>query len=276
MIPDSLYIGMRTLARHDTAGPDITHVEARVILAHPAELPPPPPPATWTTGLAGNERTVSVGDNSGVLTMVAVVIVMMMISYKHCRRLFSTLWQELWAMRHRANVFDEHTTNETRVLALMALQWCLCTGLLLYSGLGLSGTRLLPDKAFVNSGSMILLMMVYYATQWVTYQVLGYTFSTHTGRRLFVQGFTASQSLLGFALIIPALVSIFYPSAAFIAVIVGVSLYLIARIIFITKGFRIFYTNFGSLFYFILYLCTLEIIPLILVYNLALFLVNSL
>lgn len=276
MIPDSLYIGMRTMARHDTAGPDITHVEARVILAHPAEVPPPPPSATWSTGLDGTARTVSVGDNSGVLTMVTVVLVLMMISYKHCRRLFSTLWQEMRAMRHRANAFDEHTTNETRVLALMALQWCMCTGLLLYSGLGLSGVTLAPAKAFVDTGCMILLMMAYYVMQWVAYQALGYTFSTPTGRRLFVQGFTASQSLLGFALIIPALVSIFYPSAAFAAVIVGISLYLIARIAFITKGFRIFYTNFGSLFYFILYLCTLEIIPLILVYNSALFLVNSL
>ncbi len=276
MLPDSLNIGMRPLERFDTAGPDLSHIEARTILRHPRELPPPPAPAKWSTGLDGSERTVSVGDNSGVLTVVAVVIVLMMINYKHCRRLFSTLWQEMWAMRHRANVFDEHTSNETRVLALMALQWCMCTGLLLYSGLGLSGATLAPSKAFIDTGSLILLMVAYYVAQWAAYQVVGYTFTTPIGRRLFVQGFTSSQSLLGFALLIPALVSIFYPSAAFVAVIVGVSLYIIARIVFITKGFRIFYTNFGSIFYFILYLCTLEIVPLLLVYYLALFLVNSL
>ncbi len=276
MILDSLLISARILERHDTAGPDIGHVEARVVLPHPAEVAPPPPPAQWSTGLDGTPRTINVGDNSGVLTMVTVVLVLMMISYRHCRRLFATLWQEMWAMRHRHNVFDERTTNETHVLTLMAMQWCMCTGLLLYSGLGITGTALQPAKAFVDTGCLTLLMMGYYAMQWIACQVLGYTFSTPAGRRLFVQGFTASQSLLSFALIIPSLVSIIYPSASFTAVIVGAALYLTARIVFIIKGFRIFYTNFGSLFYFILYLCTLEIAPIILVYNLALLLVNSL
>ncbi|MDE5596138.1 MAG: DUF4271 domain-containing protein, partial [Muribaculaceae bacterium] len=39
---------------------------------------------------------------------------------------------------------------------------------------------------------------------------------------------------------------------------------------FIWKGFSIFYNNIFSLVYFILYLCALEIIPLIYVFQLAL------
>ncbi|MDE6655263.1 MAG: DUF4271 domain-containing protein [Muribaculaceae bacterium] len=44
---------------------------------------------------------------------------------------------------------------------------------------------------------------------------------------------------------------------------------------FIIKGFRIFYHKIWSLLYFILYLCTLEIVPLIILYLTALSLVNS-
>ena len=42
----------------------------------------------------------------------------------------------------------------------------------------------------------------------------------------------------------------------------GIVLYIIARVIFICKGFIVFYDNFYSLLYFILYLCTLEIAPI--------------
>ncbi|WP_367617564.1 DUF4271 domain-containing protein, partial [uncultured Duncaniella sp.] len=40
--------------------------------------------------------------------------------------------------------------------------------------------------------------------------------------------------------------------------------------------FRLFYDNFGSLLYFILYLCTLEIVPLVLIYRAVLVLHNLL
>ena len=47
----------------------------------------------------------------------------------------------------------------------------------------------------------------------------------------------------------------------------GSVLYLVVRLIFICKGFRLFYDNLLSSVYFILYLCTLEIAPLILLYK---------
>ncbi|MDE6169760.1 MAG: DUF4271 domain-containing protein, partial [Duncaniella sp.] len=51
----------------------------------------------------------------------------------------------------------------------------------------------------------------------------------------------------------------------------AVVFYFLTRILFICKGFRLFYDNFGSLLYFILYLCTLEIVPLVLIYRVILF-----
>ncbi|MCD8385975.1 MAG: DUF4271 domain-containing protein [Bacteroidales bacterium] len=248
------------------------------------ETEPELPTENWREGRLGDERPINIGDNSGVLAIVSCIFILMMLGYKQCRRLFSSLGHQLWGMRRRANVFDPHTSNETRYIVLMAVQWCVYTGLLLYSGISVASADsalgvhalLLPGKAFVHTGLLIGLMAVYYVVQYGVYQLLGYTFSDSAGRRLFVKGFEASQLLLGFALIIPALVAIFYPDAAAVCVVIGISLYIVARVIFIAKGFRIFYTNFGSLLYFILYLCTLEIIPLILVCQIALFLVNSL
>ena len=99
-------------------------------------------------------------------------------------------------------------------------------------------------------------------------------FSLPDGRRQWLRGFNASQSLAGLALIIPALLTIFYPDAARPTLIVAGCIYFLARVIFIAKGFRIFFTRITSLVYFILYLCTLEIIPVILVYQAAMFLVD--
>ncbi len=232
----------------------------------------PPPPPSWLDGLEGTPHPVGVGDDNGVLAVITAMFLVMLLSFRHCRRLFATLFQELLGMRQRANVFDEHTSNETQMMVLMAVQWSVYTGLLGYAALSRM-YPLDPGGAFVHTLMLICLTASYYVFQLCAYSTLGYTFTTRAGKRHFVQGFTASQSLLGFLLIIPALVAIFYPEAGDVMLKVAAVCYLVARMVFIAKGFRIFYTKIFSLFYFILYLCALEIIPLIILYRIALILI---
>lgn len=259
------------------AAPALTYTEAETLVVEVA-----PDPEPWLSGIEGEERAVPIGSDSGILSLVTGLLLMMMLIIHRCRKLFGALWQELLGMRSRANAFDDRTSGESSALILMSVQWSVCAGILLYCALALDGASLLAGlfgveplslrpgfSPFVDTVLLIGLALAYYAAQLATYWTLGYVFADPAGRRLYVQGFTASQSLLGFALLIPALVAIFYQSSAAAMVAVAAGLYVLARIIFIIKGFRIFYRNFGSLLYFILYLCTVEILPLILVYRLA-------
>ena len=249
----------------DTLAPAITLIS----IAEPAEMP------DWHQGIEGSPRPVNAGDNSGVLALLTAMFLAMMLSYRKCRRLFYVLWQEMLGMRSRENAFDESTGNERWAIALMSVQWCVCIGLLLYSAISSIGPETglcvppRPENAFADTGRLICLAATYFLTQMAAYWLLGYTFATQAGSRLLMQGFTSSQCLLGFALIVPALVGIFYPPTAKAMVITGAALYILARIVFISKGFRIFYQNFGSLLYFILYLCTLEIVPALIVLETA-------
>ncbi|MCM1452801.1 MAG: DUF4271 domain-containing protein [Clostridium sp.] len=246
-------------AKLDTLAPAVEYTPI-VVVAKPAD---------WHDGIAGDTRPVNVGDNSGVLALLTGIFLAMMLSYRKCRRLFYALWQEMLGMRSRENAFDESTGNERGAIALMTLQCCVCIGLLLYCAISSLGPQLglceapLPENAFEDTGRLMALAAGYILAQTGIYWLLGYTFTTPDGRKLLMQGFTSSQCLLGFALIIPALVGIFYPAMAMAMAFVGAGLYILARIVFISKGFRIFYQNFGSLLYFILYLCSLEIAPVL-------------
>lgn len=238
---------------------------------------PEPDPDPWLSGLEGEERAVPIGSDSGILSLVTALLLMMLLIVHRCRKLFGSLWQELLGMRRRANAFDDRTSGESSALTLMAVQWSVCAGILLYSALSLGGASMFgmeppspaPKAPFVAMAMLVGLAMAYYVAQLAAYWLLGYVFVDPAGRRLYVQGFTASQSLLGFALLVPALVSIFYQGVAPVMVALAAGLYVLARIIFVIKGFRIFYRNFGSLLYFILYLCAVEILPLIFVCELA-------
>lgn len=219
----------------------------------------------YTNGLLGETRPIQPGQNSGVMTILVLTFLFVAFSFKHYSRLFKHSTQDLWSMRRRENAFDEHTSNETHTLFVMLLQLWVYEGILLFGKLS---NNIIPEnKIFPIIISLIGLSAVFYLLQLAIYHIIGYVFSDKIGTSQLIKGFNASHILLGITLLIPAFISIFYPGYSEMMFNIAFSLYFIARVIFICKGFRIFYYNFGSLFYFILYLCTLEIIPVILVYS---------
>ncbi len=227
----------------------------------------------YTEGLPGDWRTESAGQNSGVLLVLLTAFLFVAFNFKHFSRLFKTFAQDLWSMRRRENAFDDHTTNEGRTLISLLVQLWVFQGILLFSRVN-SVSAVSEDNIFAVAAAMIGLATLFYLSQLAIYSTLGSVFSDEIGTMQLVKGFNASQSLLGISLIIPASISIFYPDSAGAMFWIGIILYFIARVIFVCKGFRIFYHNFSSLLYFILYLCTLEIIPVILLYSGALFLAD--
>ena len=97
----------------------------------------------------------------------------------------------------------------------------------------------------------------------LVYHVLGYVFADSISTRLWIDGFKATQSLLGLLLLPVIGVMLLKPELSTPMLLVAAGLYICARLVFICKGFRIFYGNLSSIVYFILYLCSLEIVPLV-------------
>ena len=106
------------------------------------------------------------------------------------------------------------------------------------------------------------------------YNIVGYAFGDTHKRKAWLRAYNATQVPLALALTIPVTLAVFDPPAAGVALIIAAALCVLARIAFFIKGFSIFYINISSPFYFILYLCTLEITPVIFLYSCALKIVS--
>lgn len=223
----------------------------------------------YTEGIPGVMRHISTSEDSGIMTLLVTTFLLVAIGFRHCPRLLKTFAQDLWTVRRRANAFDDRTANETQVLVTLIIQTCVYESILL---LALTGKPVPAENVFPTTMMLLGITCTLYLFQLASYGLIGYVFSDKTGKTQWIKGFNASQSLLGFTLIIPALFSLFYPSTIPAMLILSAVLYAMARIVFICKGFRIFYHNFGSLLYFILYLCSVEIIPVILAYSGSVFL----
>ncbi len=229
------------------------------------------PTTTLPPFMSGNEpqsRTNHPGHDSGIIIILSITFLLVAFNYSSYRRLLSTYSQSLWNVRRRANAFDDHTTNERSLIAILIFQLCVYVGILLSAKIS-TIIPINPDKILITTYSMMGVYGLYYLFQLTSYSIVGWVFSDDGGLSQWIKGFNASHIFLGFALIIPTLISIFYPTTTEVMLTIAIILYVIVRLMFIFKGFRIFYNNLYSLFYFILYLCTLEIIPIFFVYGIA-------
>jgi hypothetical protein len=205
-----------------------------------------------------------------------ILLLLVTLSFRHCGHLFKTLFKDLWNVRTRAKNFDEHTSNETQLMMLYGVQLAVYMGILLNAASDIYHHVPVMAGKFSITAALIVLSIAYYVFQLAAYATVGYAFTEGEGRRQWMRGFNASQAFLGFGLALPALVTVFYPAAATIMLQIAAILYILARLVFIFKGFKIFYHKISSLVYFILYLCTLEVIPVILILYCALNIANVL
>lgn len=228
----------------------------------------------WTIGLEGSTRQNKLNSNSGILTLIVLLFVAISLSFKDYRKLFSKFAEEMRSShKSRGNAFDERSSHETRLMCLSILQYIVCGGIMLFA-LAARHSGVSPDDyGFTTLAAEIGVFAAYYIFDITAYSVVGYTFAGIESMKVLLRRFNSSQSILGITIALPALIIIFYPLLSDAMIYTSVTLYVLARLLFIIKGFDIFFTNIFSLLYFILYLCALEIIPLIYVYHFALLLI---
>ena len=223
----------------------------------------------WSHGIPPEPRAMLPGYDSGVICLLLAAFVLLAANFRHCSTYLKNLPDNLWSVKNRDNAFSPtHTLSETRIVLALVLIVCVMEGIVLYSTFH---SLLLPPGWSVGAGVALAtgVAAAYYAAQLLAYTATAHIFSTARSASLWVKGFNASQSLLTIFLTIPALWVLFNPGSAVTVAIISAVLYLLVRILFICKGFRIFYINSFSLVYFILYLCTLEIAPIFMFVKLA-------
>ena len=192
-------------------------------------------------------------------------------------KFIGAFFRDLAVVRERENLFDA-TMRETSLIFLLLLLSGCSIGVLLYYAVPLFGSAVkagMPQLGFHVSGQLLstlacmLIACGYIGMMWVCYTVVGRVFSDTLHTWLWVRGFTAGTGL-GAAVFLPlALLALTYPSHAAQIVAAAFGMLILVKFLFIVKGFRIFFTESSLWVVFLYYLCSLEIVPLVITFGLA-------
>lgn len=220
----------------------------------------PPEPVeqlpAFMSGLSADKLFTGVGDNSVVVGILVLLAVLLMLCTKRVRRTLKTYRGELWSLRRRRNVFDAETGLSVPVALLLGLNFIVFAATDIYIGCN-------PAQPFSLSDYFIIVGLVaaYYVFKLGGYSMVGYAFAVPPGGKQWLTGFNAAMAFTGLLLMVPTFAALYIPVVAKWILPYALVMWLIGQIVFVCKGFRIFYRDLGSIFYFFLYLCTLEIIP---------------
>ncbi len=204
-------------------------------------------------------------NDTGIMGIALLLFFVLAITFKSGYKYVADITHRLFSVRKRQNAFENHTMSETLLMLALIANTCLMGGIIIYLGIDHWYPELGVDvNVFGIAGRLTSLCVAFYLLQTIAFYTIGWAFAQDKeSTRLWLEGFNASQAILGLILFPLVFIGLLYPTTTQLVLICAIIAYFSSRIVFISKGFRIFFNNLGSYVYFILYLCTLEIVPVL-------------
>ncbi len=212
---------------------------------------------------------------SWILSALLLLFVIVALRFRSNSKYLGAMFKAAFEVRERGNVFDE-TVREKSFIFILNILWCISAGILLFSLY-----RYLADRADIawsflspvaeGRQPLGMVICICVAALWqlimtCAYTIVGNVFSDTLHTRMWVGGYTAVTGLSTLILFPLALLAICYPAGTSALLWVALGGFILAKLVFIWKGFRIFFREITSWVLFLYYLCSLEIVPLIILF----------
>lgn len=213
-------------------------------------------------GLSGKEMPVSASTDSWVITLMILTFALVAASYKRGEKYLYRIFKAIFKLKERNSLFDDTTINETQLRIALLFLTFVTEGLALYYGL-LQPAIKSAESIFPAVLLCITICGTSYLLQRGIYALLGNIFSDNAKTKKFNECFISVNLVIGLFLSPIILLMMFIPEIEYIGLWTSVFLYILARLTIAYKGVRIFSPGAFGLLYIILYLCALEIVPLL-------------
>ncbi len=214
-------------------------------------------------GMAGDPVPYTVRNDNLITSILLVCLVLMLVIYSHSRRFIARQYKELIYVPHAESTQTE-TTGERRIKLLMTLQTCLLFSIVLY----FCTKEYVADTFILASDYHLVVIFFGMLLGYVLGKVLLYTLANSIffdGKKngQFIRSFlliTATQGVLLFPVV---LLLVYFDLSMRYVVYYFAGVVFIGKILVFYKTYIIFFRQNAFFLQIILYLCALEIVPLV-------------
>jgi hypothetical protein len=183
-------------------------------------------------------------------------------------KLLLAMGGKLLGSRSQAISFEVFTGQSLNIM-LFCIPTVLLASIILYCK-GVSDGILLMElsaEMFAFLGFTFLLLGLFIVYKYLTYAFISYIFFDKETERRWNDTFSSAICVSGVILFFPALILFYTEQIDAYGVYFVLFYFIILQILLLYRQFELFFNKKGGWIYFILYLCTLEMIPLFLLYK---------
>jgi len=261
-VPDSLFIHKPTYLKY--AG--ITFDSVAQINAKDSLMSHKEDPATFQ-GYAGVKRNLSLEQIDGIFALLLFCFLSFTYIYKVGINFFTENVRFVFKPRKEASFFNDTTVAEYWYHILLVLQTIVLSSIVLFAVFYEKESGFMPSKSFFTILLFILTISLFEAIKYVIYRFTGFLFNMREHIKIWNRSYMIITELLGLISFIPVLLLVY--SNYYHHIIIGflIIVFIISRLIIFYKIISFFFQENVNLLFLITYLCTVEIIPYILLYR---------
>ena len=180
--------------------------------------------------------------------------------------------RKLFLTHEIGHLFHKQPAIDTYFLTLLTLQTCLLVSILLLKfqsdGFVISTTeRLTTSASSILLACYSLMTVLYCIAKRYIYRFINWIFFDKAKNNLWTDAYFFILSIFGMLLLPVTLLAVYGNLPFHLSIIIPVFLFFLMNLIFIYKCFSIFFSQLHGSFYLFLYFCTLEILPLLVVWK---------
>ena len=184
------------------------------------------------------------------------------------RKFLLQLVKDFLLHRERTSIFATSTAADMRCLLLLILQTCVLSGVFFFNYFN----EVRPDLVTYVPPLWLLaiyigICLAYLFLKWLVYSSLGWIFFDESRTSLWLESYSTLLYYLGLALFPLVLFIVYFDLDLQITLIIGLFLWLFAKILMLYKWIKLFCNNLYGYVLLILYFCALEIVPCIMLYE---------
>lgn len=184
------------------------------------------------------------------------------------RNLLFQLMKDFLLHRARTSIFITSTASDMRYMFLLTLQTCVLGGLCIFNHFNHTQPELIHHlHPGILLSIYIATCILYLMAKWLIYSFLGWIFFDESTTSFWLESYSTLLYHLGFALFPFCLSIVYFDLSPHSAVIIGLILVILAKILMFYKWIRLFCHDLHGSLLLILYFCALEIIPCLVLYQ---------
>lgn len=223
-------------------------------------------------GHEGIRNSFRLDSEDGVLLLLLLCFLCFARIYKGGFSFFKENINLMFSSRQNANMFSETTATEFWINFILIFQTTLLASIVVFDFLLESGKYGIQEHSFIAIILFMLVISAFLLLKYVFYRFLGYLFDIKEYVRIWLRSYMIILEMLGVIAFIPTLMLVYAQSLHSELLIFFFGLFLLGKLILFYRLIVFFLRQHVNFLFLIVYLCNVEIIPNLILYQVLVYL----